>query len=312
VSYPQALKAYFLYGHGENDPGRPSGEPEKLDRTGYSKLAAILKEQIDSDWDRLSLLGTNPIPRDCQLLIVAGPRAGDFTPGELDKMEAYLKSGGRLLALLTKRCGLEPMLAKQWGVRLGDSRVVDKDPDFSEGPYLFRTAHFIPHPIVNPLAKDFTPVLMVFPRPVFTNEDHGNVPGAPKVTVLAATSQRGVDENKQTGVYGLLAAVEQGGVKGVDTPRGGGTRIVVAGDSDFLDDEVIDSWVGNREFAYLALNWLLQRPAIQLEGLVPQPIKEYKLYLTQAETSRVRWLFLGGMPAFVLALGGLVWLRRRH
>jgi hypothetical protein len=30
VSNPQALKTYFLYGHGENDPGNPSGEPENL------------------------------------------------------------------------------------------------------------------------------------------------------------------------------------------------------------------------------------------------------------------------------------------
>ena len=36
-----------------------------------------------------------------------------------------------------------------------------------------------------------------------------------------------------TGLYFLLAAVEQGVIKGVDTPRGEGTHIVLAGDSDF-------------------------------------------------------------------------------
>ena len=87
---------------------------------------------------------------------------------------------------------------------------------------------------------------------------------------------------------------------------------MVAGDSDFLDDLVIESWSGNHLFAKLALNWLLQRPAIMVEGLGPQPIKEYKLYLTSTQSSAVGWLFLGAMPASILALGALVWLRRRH
>jgi len=313
LTHPQALKSYFLTGHGENNPGDPSGEPEKLGQTGYSKLAAILKGECDSAWDRLSLQGTNDIPRDCQLLIVAGPRAVEFLPQEVDKIAAYLKNGGRLLALLTVPCGLEPMLAKQWGVRLGDSRVLDKDPKYFIDPGSFFTAELVPHAIVNPLlANNKTPIRMIWPRPVYTNEDLGKIPGAPEVTILANTSQQGVDANNHVGRYPLLAAVKQGDIKGVDTPRGAGTRIVVAGDSDFLDDTVIDSWMGNHQFAKLALDWLLQRPTILLAGLGPRPIKQYSFYLTSSQSSAIHWLFLGGLPASVLALGGLVWLRRRH
>jgi hypothetical protein len=321
VSYPQALKTYFLYGHGENDPGKPGGEAESLGRTGYSKLAAILKEQMDSEWERIWLQGTNVIPQDCQLLIVAGPPGRGrsnapvaYSQEEIEKIGAYLKGGGRLLALLTQPCGLDNLLAKQWGVRLGTSRVVDRDPNYysTDNPFLFQTAELFQHPIIDPLAKDRIPILMVYPRPLFPVEDHGKIPGGPEVKMLAATSGKGVDLEGHAGTYDLLAAVEQGGIKGVDTPRGGGTRIVVAGDSDFLDDQWIESCEGNSEFAYLALNWLLQRPAIQLEGLAPRPIREYKLYLTDAESRRVHWLFLAGMPAGALALGGLVWLRRRH
>ena len=112
--------------------------------------------------------------------------------------------------------------------------------------------------------------------------------------------------------FPLLAAVEQGVIQGVNSPRGGGTRIVVAGDSDFLDDQVIDSWAGNHYFAGLALNWLLERPQILLHGLGPQPIQEYTLYMTRAQLRALQWLFLAGMPGAVLALGGLVWLRRRN
>jgi hypothetical protein len=315
LTHPQALKSYFLAGHGENNPGDPSGEPEKLGQTGYSKLAAILKGECDSPWDRLLLLGTNDIPRDCQLLIVAGPRAVQFLPEEVDKIAAYLKNGGRMLALLTVPCGLEPMLAKQWGVSLGNSRVMEKDPNWTPSGLdngSFFTAQLVPHPIVNPLCVDKSPIRMILPRPVFTNEDLAKIPGAPEVTILALTSPKALDVNNRVGPYPLLAAVKQGDIKGVDTPRGAGTRIVVAGDSDFLEDAVIDSWSGNHQFAKLALDWLLQRPSVLLTGLGPRPIKQYSFYLTSSQSSAIHWLFLGGLPVAILGFGGLVWLRRRH
>jgi hypothetical protein len=311
VSYPQRLKTYFLYGHGENNPGDPHGEDAKLGLSGYSKLAAILKNEIDSDWDRLVLRGTNGIPADCQLLIVpAAARVEKIPPEELEKISIYLKQGGRLLALLNGESGLEQVLA-QWGVNVSTNRVVDTSKDFNVDGYTFYTADWVPHPIVNPLASEQLSVLMVVPRPVYKITQQEKVPGAPEVSYLALTSTNGVDEQKQMGRYPLLAAVEQGVINGVDSPRAGGTRIVVAGDSDFLDDQVIDRVAGNHYFAVLALNWLLERPQILLAGLGPQPIKEYRLYMTRSQTRAVQWLFLAAMPGAVLALGTLVWLRRR-
>ncbi len=311
VSYPQTLKTYFLYGHGENNPGDPHGDNTKLGPTGYSKMAAIISKEINSDWDRLVLQGTNGIPADCQLLIIAaGAHEGNISTEEADKISAYLKQGGRMLALLTVDCGLEPVLA-QWGVFVDTNRVEDVNPKWNYDNYTFFTAHWVPHAIVNPLASEQLSMLMVLPRPVFKITQRDKVPGAPEVNYLALTSTNGVDEHKHMGVYPLLAAVEQGVINGVNSPRAGGTRIVVAGDSDFLDDQVIDSVAGNHYFAVLALNWLLERPQILLAGLGPQPIREYRLNMTRSQTRTVEWLFLGAMPGAVLALGALVWLRRR-
>jgi hypothetical protein len=304
VSNPRPTKACFLYGHGENDP------EENKANNGYSKLAAILKDEVNCDWQKLSLQGTNAVPPDCQLLIVAASaREGKMTPDELAKIAAYLKQGGRMLAVLTVRSGLESVLAN-WGVGVADSRVVDMDKNFNQGEGTFLTAKLVPHAITDPLASEKMPLLMVFPRSVYELENRSKLPGAPEVTVLAATSSQGMNEARQSGVFPLLVAVEQGGIQGVNSPGGRGTRLVVAGDSDFLDDQVID-FVGNHVFAQLALNWLLQRPQIMLNGLGPRPIKEYKLYMTHAQTQAIRWLFLAGLPGGVLFLGGLVWLRRR-
>jgi ABC-2 type transport system permease protein len=305
VSNPHALKAYFLYGHGENDP-----EEAKAD-TGYSKLAGVLKDEINCDWQKLSLEGTNTVPADCQLLIVpASAHESKMLPDELAKIGAYLKRGGRMLALLTMRSGLESVLSG-WGVELGDNRVWEQDKDFALSDKTFLTAVLFDHPIMNPLASEKKRIFMVYPRPVTTNEATSQkIPGAPQVTRLAETSPYGIDDDKHAGAFPLMVAVEQGDIPGVNSPGGRGTRMVVVGDSDFLDNQVIDS-VGNHDFAHLALTWLLQRPQIMLQGLQPHPIKEYKLYMTGSQARAIRWLFLAGMPGVVLLLGGLVWLRRR-
>ena len=39
---------------------------------------------------------------------------------------------------------------------------------------------------------------------------------------------------------------------------------------------------------------------------------EYKVTMTHAQMTSIRWIFLGAMPGGILLLGGLVWLRRRH
>ena len=309
VCHPQPLKTYFLTGHGENNPGDPKSKDDSVGTFGYSKLAAILKDEVDSDWDKLVLTGTNDVPHDCQLLIVAGP-SGEFLPEEVTRIAAYLKNGGRLLALLPTAGSLDSMLATQWGVRFGDKKVFD--PSYSEGLGSFLVAKLNPHLIMDPLIKEERYPRMVLTRPIYHLEERVKVPGAPEFVPLANTSKGGTDEDQKKDEYTMIAAVEQGVIKGVDNPRASGTRIIVAGNSIFLDDQLVESWGANHDFAELALNWLLQRPAIMLEGLVPSPIKEYRLYYTKTQGMRVRWLFLVLMPGSILALGGLVWLRRRH
>jgi hypothetical protein len=306
VCNPRQLKACFLTGHGENDPGN------NRENVGYSKLAAMIKTDDNGTWTKLSLQGTNRIPADCALLIVAASeKEGKIPVEELAKIATYLKQGGRLLALLTVRSGLESVLM-DWGIHLGNdnNRIRELDENFKITDTTFLTAKLGTHVIMDPLAggTNRMPLMMVLPREVWGEQS--KIPGAPQITILAATSPQGSNEFKQRGSFGLLAAVEQGDIQGVNSPGGRGTRIVVAGDSDFLDDQAIDS-VGNHLFAHQALGWLLQQPQMMLSGLGPRPIKEFKTYITPAHERTLRWLLLVGMPGGVLLLGGLVWLRRR-
>ena len=105
--------------------------------------------------------------------------------------------------------------------------------------------------------------------------------------------------------YILVAAIEQGVINGRD-----GTRMVVAGDADFLDNQMIDS-AANHYFASQTLDWLLSRPEALAGRIGPRPIREYQLFPPESQMTQLRWLFLAAMPGAVLFLGGLVWLRRR-
>lgn len=309
VTFPRALKTYFLYGHGEHSPG---GADETEAKTAdYSKFAGILKDEADSDWQLLSLQGTNGVPADCQLLIIAGPSRTRLLPAEVSKIDDYLKQGGRLLALLNKDCGLERVL-ETWAVRLGSAPLVERDPKFRIGlsDKDFLTARLGPHPIMKPLLTEQLPIRIAAPRPVFALSSKSKTPGAPEVSILAETSDIASDGMK-SGVFPLIVAVEQGVIKGVNTTRGGGTRLVVVGDSDFLDDSMIDS-VANHYFASLAVDWLLERPEVLLSGVTSRPIREYKLVLSGSQLLALQWLFLAGLPGAVLAFGTLVWLRRRR
>jgi hypothetical protein len=107
----------------------------------------------------------------------------------------------------------------------------------------------------------------------------------------------------------VMVAVEKSGGKG-SFPERGTTRIVVTGDSIFLNNSLIEA-ADNKAFAAYAINWLLDRKAL-LDGVGPHPVMEYKLAMTRAQLSSIRWVFLAGMPGAFLLFGGLVWLRRRH
>jgi len=297
------FKAYFLQGHGEHQID--SGD----ELTGYLKFAAILRQNY-IEAERLSLLGTNAVPADCNLLVIAGPREA-IPDTELAKVEQYLNQGGRLLALFTyaarnKETGLEGILAK-WGVDVGHNVIRDLDNTIT-GQDL-KVLRFSKHPLVNSLLQ--SSLHLMLPRSVGQLKAHTQAADAPRVDELAFTGPRAFADSdlihKQS--FPLMVAVEKGAIKDVITERGS-TRMVVVGDSYFLGNQLIDS-AANRDFAAAMANWLLERTQL-LAGLGPRPFTQYKLEITNAQLHQAQWALLAGLPGGVLFLGGLVWLRRRR
>jgi hypothetical protein len=162
----------------------------------------------------------------------------------------------------------------------------------------------------------------VLPREVTKHPQAATGADAPQVDSLIYSSTAGhvitdirqddrmLDSvNDKRGNISLMVAVEKGGIRNVSAERGT-TRIVVVGDSLFLNNNNIDR-EANHELATHVINWLLARNDL-LVAVPPRPIAEYKLTMTEAQLSAARWILMGAFPGVVLLLGGLVWLRRRR
>jgi hypothetical protein len=308
VTSPTVLTAYFLQGHREH--------PVDDSELGFAKFVNITKQNTIVP-KPLSLLGTNSVPMDCNLLVIAGPRDA-LLEIELEKIDQYLSQGGRLLALFNagsinresggETTGLDKILAK-WGIELGNNIVHDPD-NFSEqmrGQDIVVKDFNPKHPLVNPLLDSYLD--MIQPRAVGKLKTLPQTADAPKVEELAFTGPHAIAGASAPQRYSLIAAVEKGAIKGVITERGS-TRIVVAGDSVFLTNAGLRN-LTNRDFAEYALNWLLERTQL-LGGLGPRSIVEYRVVMSQSQLQRLEWIMLAAIPGGVLLLGGLVWLRRRR
>src|SRR5208282_879416 len=302
VTSARPFKAYFLQGHGEpslNDTGE----------TGYLNFGSLLAQNYIAVTN-LELFGDNPVPMDCNLLIIAGPRT-ELSETELQKIDQYLAQGGRLFVLfnyfsIKRPTGLEPILAR-CGVNVGSDWVQDPQTTVSGKDVV--VSSFSQHPVVNPLVG--FGLFLYLPRPISRVNWENPPAGAPQVDELAFASPASTlagEPGNPPHAYPLMVAVEQKPVAGVANARGT-TRILAVGDSFAFGNQSIKS-LDNSDFIGYAANWLLDRTTL-LKGIGPRPVTEFRLRMTASQQRNVRWLLLGALPGVVLLFGCLVWLARR-
>jgi ABC-type uncharacterized transport system involved in gliding motility auxiliary subunit len=302
VTQPQPLKACFLEGHGEH-------QIDSADAlTGYLKFLGVLQQNY-IEAHPISILGTNEIPADCSLLIIAGPRA-PLLEQEIQKIDRFLNEGKRLLALFNadtagKLTGLESVLAK-WGISVGPDTIVD--PEHTSSGTDVIVSGFSRHQLVNPLLN--SGLYLIRPRLISRLESSTPFADVPKAEEVAFTGSKSWLSRSPAAPrtnYPVMVALERGGNRGVITDQQS-TRIVVVGDSYFLANNQLEL-LANRDFANSVVNWLLERSQM-LEGVGPRPVTEYRLIMSASELRASRWILLAGMPGAVLLIGVLVQWRR--
>lgn len=305
--------ACFVQGHGEREVD------DFTKGSGYSDIARALR--FENFEIRTTRLTDEPgIPADCDLLVIAGPRRVMYK-SEIAALSAYLKSNRSLLCLLDagQTTGLEPLMA-EWAISLPDEMVTDKSSGLSAllGPGEELYIHnFGSHP----LTENLTVMAMSLPRPVLPLEPVG--PGAngrddkPRVSVLASCSEKGwSDADYSTtprfdpamdrkGPVPLALAVERGPAGGVKVALKS-TRIVVAGDSDFVANGRIAG--ANEDFFINAANWLVERDTLVAVG--PKSYEQATLLMNEIQIWQVFMLVTVAIPGAVALFGIAIWFRR--
>ena len=204
---------YWTVGHGE-------GSFSDYDPFGMSDIARELSREGFRN-ETIDLASAPRIPGDCALLLIAGAR-DDFSRVEVDRLDAYLREGGRLLVLLgSASSGGVISLLPTWGLRPLDM-AIEGSKTLSGSDVI--ASDFSGHPISAPLRGS----RIVLERPVSF---------APSAAVGIGVGADSIEfrDIAKAGESVVVASAERGAGAGRDIALRP-TRIVVIGDPTFVQN----------------------------------------------------------------------------
>jgi ABC-2 type transport system permease protein len=313
VTEAKAPLLCFTQGHGE--PSIDSAEPGE-----YGDFVEELKR--DHNQVRaldLSKKETSEVPRDCDVVVVAGPEQ-PFTAGESRPLAQYLERSGKLLAMIGPTfdpqvtrfasTGLEDLL-ERWGADLRNDLVVD-EPRLRASVVAFGvtegyadhpiTAHLMHHRTVWSDVREVQPVSKpgIVAKPLITTSDASW--GETDLGVYHATAQLQYDAKSDVkGPLPIAVASER------TEGTGKGARLVVIGSSAIASNRQVLGY--DRDFLLSSIAWLEHaEPKIAIGPRTPEHLR---LELDDAQLRRILYLCVLGLPLFALLLGlGVFWVRR--
>ena len=303
VTRPADRTVYFLTGHGEHAP------TDSDHNTGYSNVSRALEED-QFHVRELALLGSEGVPADATLVVVAGPRK-DLLPGEAERLDGYLDRGGALLLLLDPESPPSfTAIAARRGITPLDQVVVDPERRLAQGEGVtILVSGLTPSFLVSGTLE--APPVFSYARPlrVTSDADHPvvsflessaasyTVPiGAPPNTAGGRAAAQVVGAAK------LLTATGEGGKPG---------RLLVLGDADFASNKYLD-YLGNRDLLVNAANWLARDESLIAARAQQKETGREQFFVTDAQGRMAFWLAAVAQPALFFALGVTAFVRRRR
>lgn len=315
----RATKLCVTTGHGE----------WSLDKAAERSLDALEQglRHDNLDWQAAETLGKSSLPEDCDAVLVLGPVRA-FSEAEAKLLLDYVEKGGNALIALdpviehdeVQPTGFESALLDH-GIRVDRSLVLELNPErlLSPNTVEFVATSFGDHVTTRPIAGGAR-VFISMARSISPSGTNDRVEilmrssdqafGETEIANVADGSEPVRGPGDIEGPVSLAVAVQltpEGDV-GEDQPGG---RLVVVGDSDFLQPAFLEApELANFHLASAWIGWLAEREA--LIEIPPKKVKGGEVVFTQeglfALFFRVAILIPGA--AFLLGLG--VWLNRRQ
>jgi hypothetical protein len=313
VTAEKQFKIYFLKGHGERDP-----ESFKEDAGGYGPVVDSLK-RLGYRVGTLNLAVDERIPKDCDILVIAGP-AKPFLSVEVKILDRYLEGGGRMLALLDPTTGrrddgtveftplgIEAMLEK-YGIRVGMDMVLHPRDEL-----MIVCKDYTWHDIVKSFKNTEYPVYLYDARMA----SYGTAKDKSVQTsgLMHSLKDAWAEEDAES-LYGEAGPkYDPGQDTGGPITMGsaawqegqGGMRLVVIGDAHFPS---ATRYATNQNLFENCINWLSDR--VELISIAPRTIQRVQINATTVERNVVFYITILGIPLLVVIAGAAVFFLRRR
>ena len=309
---------YFLTGHGE----------VKITDQKDAGLSTFQKLLLENNiFPRELMLGaTQAIPKDCNVLIIAGPQ-NNLTTKEEKMIEDYLEKGGDALFLIEHTFVTTPdqplseedqqkspslnSILNQWGMNVESDIVVDLASHAAGDVGSPATRNYSTHKaIVSGL--DYT--FYVRPRSISVLDNRrATIKLAP--LVLTASDQQSWGETNRNLEVKFDPRIDRAGPVPMafvlwepkEKQDVSDTRIIVFTDADFLSNAYIHEY-SNAQMGLNVVNWLTELDDQNLKD--HKKIKVERLDLTSGQKRNIVFiLFL--MPVLIGVMGIVVWVRSR-
>jgi hypothetical protein len=318
--------------------GRPTrvcfteGHGERAFEEGTARGLLPVREELKREnivSEALRTQGKAALPKECDAIFVLGPTKS-FAPEESAALKQYLEAGGNLLLALDpvivgeglQSTGLEE-LAQAHGIGIDGDVVVELDEQALLSPS--PVEHFVvrnygDHKLVRSLAGMHLPVVMTLARSLSIKEgseaakllkSSDKAYGETGLAQLTAGDDLKPGPGDVTGPLTLGALIETKPPKQEGAPSTGGGRMVVIGDSDWLDPTLLQqSQLANVDLLAGITGFLCEREA--LVAIAPRKLSGQAMLITEEGFASVFWRVVVLMPLAVLVLGVGVWLQRRQ
>lgn len=263
--------------------------------------------------------GKPELPKDCTVVVVAGPRF-DYPQTAVDALKGHVEGGGRLMVMLdpplklgrddiADNTALTAQLAS-WGVTLGKDLVVDLSPAnqlVGLSPVVPLITSFESHPIVREMRDSAAAIAQM--RTMETK--NGDKTTVDKLFSTGKSSF--ATENLSSAEIAFdPAKAKRGpftGAAAISHQSGAGQgRAVVIGSSDWCSNYLL-GFNANRDLFLNMMNWLSSDE--DLISIRPKDPEDRRLNLSVAQTNMITWAAQLLVPLTALVAGLAVWWKRR-
>lgn len=266
----------------------------------------------------LNILTAGKIPEDTDMLLI-NPPARDYSQEEADIVNEYLTKGGKAifnLALYSMPLPNYEKVLANYGVRPQNMLILEGDRNNSlPGNPLYLIPNLDSHEITNPISDDKMLVILPVTQAI---EELAQKNDSTKITPLLTTSKSSYakkDINSQTiekeaddidGPFNLAVLIEDSWFNDSESYE---SKVIVISSTNLLDFNA-GIPTANMDFFMNSVNYLVDRQdsvAIRSKSLAME-----RLTLTANQGLILSAVSVIVIPAIIIVIGVVIWLRRRN